>query len=287
VVGFVALVVGYLAEGDRLPAVAQTTQRPAMTECGVIALIKPTTIKLACGDGGSRVSNISWKAWTRTEAAGPGSYYWNPCQPACSAGTIKRRSAYVVLDQPSKCSDGKVLFRRVRLFTSAQRSSTIESAAVLPCLNKTPVVKPATTATIAFTGIGLLQLGMTEQQVQNITKQTVQVTEAVDCMTTDERVIDDGVNGVAARFENNAAVYIDTDSQRWKTETGVGVGSTDQQLIKAYGTALQAIDFRHEDGAPYGWWLASPDAATSIGFVVYDKIVTGIFVQNGPVAITC
>ncbi len=280
---------GWMAVGGLAPAGAQTKQRPAVSECGTTTLVKPAAVNLACGDGGSGVSNLSWKIWSSTEAAGSGTYYWNTCQPACAAGTIKRKSAYVVLDQPSKCNDGKVLFRRLRLFTSAKRTSQIESAASLPCLRATPspAPSPASGSTITFTGIGSLQLGMTEQQVQNITKQPVQVAEAVDCMTTDERVIDDGVSGLAAKFENNLAVYIDTDSQRWKTAAGIGVGSTEQQLLKAYGSSLKVIDFTHEDGAPYGWWLASPDAATSIGFVVYGKLVTGVFVQKGPVVITC
>ena len=64
------------------------------------ATFEPTEIPLACADGNSYVSSLTWSSWTATNAQGLGTLNTNNCQPTCAQGTFTTSSASVVLSDP-------------------------------------------------------------------------------------------------------------------------------------------------------------------------------------------
>lgn len=61
------------------------------------AKVRPTTITVACGDGGAWVQGMTWTSWGPATATGSGQFYQNTCQPNCAEGKPASYPARVTL----------------------------------------------------------------------------------------------------------------------------------------------------------------------------------------------
>ena len=69
--------------------------------------VEPGTISLACADGNSRLTYLTWSSWTPTTAAATGYYTHNTCTPDCANGTFVSAPASVRLGYPVETSAGR------------------------------------------------------------------------------------------------------------------------------------------------------------------------------------
>ena len=100
------------------PSQAATTSY--FNNCGIKAVVKPTTITEYCADAGAGVTGIKWSSWTATSAKGAGSFYILDCTPTCVSGKIYRTRANVVLTGLTK-THGKNYLLRVTVKPAAAK----------------------------------------------------------------------------------------------------------------------------------------------------------------------
>jgi hypothetical protein len=81
-------------------AVERQVQDPVLVGCSMQGEIGPAEYVLACGDGNSRLTSLSWTRWDATAAVGQGYNAVNDCAPYCAAGTFRSYPVTVRLDQP-------------------------------------------------------------------------------------------------------------------------------------------------------------------------------------------
>jgi hypothetical protein len=91
------------------------------------AVVKPTSIVVACGDGNLYLTGIHWATWAATEATGTGTVHSNDCKPYCAAGHFHTAAATVTLSKPHTCK-GNVVFTNLRL-----RSKSISAGEGYAC----------------------------------------------------------------------------------------------------------------------------------------------------------
>ena len=53
----------------------------------------PSHYVFFCADGGAGLRHAAYTDWTKTDAHGHGTYYWNDCKPSCAGGTIHHAAA--------------------------------------------------------------------------------------------------------------------------------------------------------------------------------------------------
>ena len=75
---------------------------------------KPTTILLTCADGGIRIEQLTWLAWSSKNAFGYGTYLENDCEPDCSEGKYLATKVTVKLDQPAK-HKGRLFLKNLKI----------------------------------------------------------------------------------------------------------------------------------------------------------------------------
>ena len=85
----------FLAEGGDVRGT--TVYRPACgSGCGL------------SGDGTTALWNMTWTAWTSTQASGAGTEKIDDCNPNCAAGTLHAVAVRVTLSKPVMvCASGK------------------------------------------------------------------------------------------------------------------------------------------------------------------------------------
>ncbi|MEV6806122.1 hypothetical protein [Streptomyces sp. NPDC051132] len=76
------------------------TARPVLVDCRWQRTVRPGDFLLACGDGNSRLTNLTWSEWNRGEATAVGTNMVNDCRPYCAAGTFRAYPVTVRLDGP-------------------------------------------------------------------------------------------------------------------------------------------------------------------------------------------
>jgi hypothetical protein len=67
---------------------------------------EPTSIVVACADGGLGAKDLTWSAWTATGARGNGTVYENDCTPDCADGVFKDYPASITLSAVRSTSVG-------------------------------------------------------------------------------------------------------------------------------------------------------------------------------------
>ncbi|MEA2458645.1 MAG: hypothetical protein QOC95_1617 [Thermoleophilaceae bacterium] len=95
---------------------AGATARAYLPGCGGSdhARYKPTSVIVTCGDGGFRVADLKWSAWTTTSGSGAGTAKVNTCTPTCAQGSFKSYPVKLTLTRPRACPVGKREFSRLK-----------------------------------------------------------------------------------------------------------------------------------------------------------------------------
>ncbi len=99
VAGIAVAGLGIAASGLTFTTSATAATKPEVIQCDGKGQVKPKEIVLACGDGNTFVSKITWKKWNKNKATGTGTLSWNTCLPeTCVAGIVQTYKAKITLD---------------------------------------------------------------------------------------------------------------------------------------------------------------------------------------------
>src|SRR5215207_7514176 len=112
----VAVAVPATASG---PVAGASGKLPLLISNCAKAKLKPANVILACGDASFGATGMSWSSWTRKRATGTGTGQLNDCKPNCAQGKTKTAPIQLRLGKPVKCSNGTLIFAKVR-FTWTQ-----------------------------------------------------------------------------------------------------------------------------------------------------------------------
>jgi hypothetical protein len=87
------------------------------------AQVRPGSFTLACADGNSSLTHLSWSSWTASSATGTGTQVINDCVPYCAAGKFRSYPARVTFwrSEPLPNHPGQRYFSRVTLRYPAAR----------------------------------------------------------------------------------------------------------------------------------------------------------------------
>jgi hypothetical protein len=95
---------------------------------------KPKSITIACGDGGIYLAKLQWSAWSKTSAAGAGSYDMIDCTPSCVQGHLRTYPVKVTLSKPRSCPGRKhKAFRHIGLVFTSTQPTGAATQITLPC----------------------------------------------------------------------------------------------------------------------------------------------------------
>ena len=100
----------------------QAAPIPKVYNC-LHAQVRPGSFTLACADGNSSLTHLSWSSWTATSATGTGTQVINECVPYCAAGKFRSYPAKVTFwrSEPVPNHAGQWYFSRVTLRYPAAR----------------------------------------------------------------------------------------------------------------------------------------------------------------------
>ncbi len=89
---------------------------PKVYDC-THAQVRPGSFTLACADGNSSLTHLSWSSWTASSATGTGTQVINDCVPYCAAGKFRSYPARVTFwrSEPVPNHPGQRYFSRVTL----------------------------------------------------------------------------------------------------------------------------------------------------------------------------
>ncbi|MFG3102111.1 hypothetical protein ACGFZL_16545 [Streptomyces sp. NPDC048182] len=77
---------------------ARQTRTPVVVDCAGRPEVRPAAFVVACGDGNSRLTSLTWSRWDTGGAVGRGTNALNDCKPYCAAGTFRSYPVSVRLD---------------------------------------------------------------------------------------------------------------------------------------------------------------------------------------------
>ena len=111
------------------PAVP-TKELPLVVFDCTTASFKPTTVIVACGDGGVVLRELRYSSWTMERAVGTATALVKLCEPDCATGKTRRYPVSVVYDKPVRSGDHQVLSRVVLTYSAetpyGDRSQTFD-----------------------------------------------------------------------------------------------------------------------------------------------------------------
>jgi hypothetical protein len=73
-----------------------------------VAVVRPTSIVIACGDGNQYLTGVHWSSWATANAKGTGTLHYNDCTPNCAAGHFHTVRATVSLGKAASCKGARV-----------------------------------------------------------------------------------------------------------------------------------------------------------------------------------
>jgi hypothetical protein len=94
-----ATVMATPAVATAAPAVP-APKSPVIRNCLSAPTVKPKNVDLACADGNSRITGITWDTWTKDSAIGVGTLQENSCTPDCARGKQTARRVTVNAHTP-------------------------------------------------------------------------------------------------------------------------------------------------------------------------------------------
>jgi hypothetical protein len=108
--------------GGQRAATTRPAAVPRVYNC-LHAQVRPGSFTLACADGNSSLTHLSWSSWTASSARGTGTQVINDCQPYCAAGKFRSYPADVTFwrSEPVPGHPGQRYFSRVTLRYPAAR----------------------------------------------------------------------------------------------------------------------------------------------------------------------
>jgi hypothetical protein len=86
---------------------------PGFTGCrsfvsrSAVAVVRPRSILIACGDGNFYATGLTWTRWDARRAEGTGVGHLNDCKPYCAAGHFHIYRIAMQLDAVARCGSRK------------------------------------------------------------------------------------------------------------------------------------------------------------------------------------
>jgi hypothetical protein len=117
-----------------VPAAAATPP-PRFTGCRSfvsahpVALVRPRSLVVACGDGNFYVTGIAWTSWGARGASGTGTGRVNDCTPYCAAGHFHAYPVALSLRTAASCA--RRFTRLAWRFPLSRPSGSARSGAVV------------------------------------------------------------------------------------------------------------------------------------------------------------
>jgi hypothetical protein len=90
--------------------------------------IEPTSIVIACADGGLILEDLTWSQWNSKMAAGNGIADVVNCIPSCATGAQIAYQVDVKLSAPARVPNGPFYFTNIALFYPGRRPSSLSDA---------------------------------------------------------------------------------------------------------------------------------------------------------------
>ncbi|MVU82568.1 hypothetical protein GPX89_35725 [Nocardia sp. ET3-3] len=85
---------------------ADGTATPVVNDCtSYHAVIEPSRLLIACGDGTVTVKDITWTSWGPDTAEGDGTEYRVVCSPSCAGGHEENKPTHITLRKVSEPGD--------------------------------------------------------------------------------------------------------------------------------------------------------------------------------------
>ncbi|MFE0388768.1 hypothetical protein ACFW1F_32520 [Streptomyces bungoensis] len=122
------------ASPPQAPAAQVEPPRTVLVDCLWHRTVRPADFILACGDGNSRLTGLTWKHWGRTAAVAEGLNAVNDCKPYCAAGRFHSYRVTVRLDHPApwKKNPGIQHFTRLSLTYADARPEGFQPVMTVP-----------------------------------------------------------------------------------------------------------------------------------------------------------
>ncbi|MFF9765581.1 hypothetical protein ACIGXF_19320 [Streptomyces sp. NPDC053086] len=113
---------------------AHTATQPVLVDCLWQRTVRPGDFILACGDGNSRLTGLSWTKWGPDRAVGVGVNMVNDCKPYCAAGRFHAYPVVVRLDgsEPWKKHPGVQRYSRMSLSYPDARPQGFDTVMTYP-----------------------------------------------------------------------------------------------------------------------------------------------------------
>jgi hypothetical protein len=130
-----------------------------------------------------------------------------------------------------------------------------------------------TTMRLSFTGLGPVRIGMTETQIRKILGGKVKTEKA---MGTDCYYMNPNASGLGLMMLSSRVARIDVFKGAWRSVSGAGIGSTEEEVKKMYGDLLSVERHKYDDKGHY--LIVRPHEPTFKGyemrFETDGKVVT-------------
>ena len=114
------IVISAVGAGMLTAATASAAQRTRVISACTDVRYTPSHYVFFCADGGAGLRHAAYTDWTRTDAHGHGTYYWNDCKPSCAGGTVHHATAMFRLYRMRDTNLHGPLFTRVEVATAHQ-----------------------------------------------------------------------------------------------------------------------------------------------------------------------